>query len=58
LQIKKYKLGYQNGESNTLLVGLEVSDKNFRVGYSYDAIVSNLKIKNIQGKGEYEFSIA
>ena len=52
LPIKKYKPGYPNRESIALLVGLEIPDKNFRVGYSYDATVSNLKINNTQGAHE------
>jgi type IX secretion system PorP/SprF family membrane protein len=52
LPFKHYKLGYPNRESVALLVGLEVPDKNFRVGYSYDATISNLKINNTQGAHE------
>jgi type IX secretion system PorP/SprF family membrane protein len=52
LPIKKYKPGYPNRESLALLVGLEIPDKNFRVGYSYDATISNLKINNTQGSHE------
>jgi type IX secretion system PorP/SprF family membrane protein len=52
LPIKKYKPGYPNRESIALLVGIEIPDKNFRVGYSYDATVSNLKINNTQGSHE------
>ena len=46
LPIKKYKPGYPNRESLALLVESEIPDKNFRVGYSYDATISNLKINN------------
>lgn len=60
LPIKKYKPGYPNRESLALLVGLVIPDKNFRVGYSYDATISNLKINNTQGSHEvsivYEIS--
>ncbi len=52
LPLKHYKLGYPNRESVALLVGLEVPDKNFRVGYSYDVTVSSLKINNTQGSHE------
>ena len=46
LPVKKYKPGYPNRESLALLVESEIPDKNFRVGYSYDATISNLKINN------------
>jgi len=52
LPFKTYKPGYPSRESVALLVGLEVPDKNFRIGYSYDATVSNLKINNTQGAHE------
>lgn len=52
LPIKKYKPGYNNRESIALLVGLEIPDKNFRIGYSYDITVSKLGISNSQGSHE------
>ncbi len=52
LPFKKYKPGYSNRESIAILVGLEIPDKNFRVGYSYDLTVSNLRINNTQGAHE------
>ncbi|MBA2612510.1 MAG: type IX secretion system membrane protein PorP/SprF [Bacteroidetes bacterium] len=52
LPFKHYKLGYPNRESLALLVGLEVPDKNFRIGYSYDATISSLRINNTQGSHE------
>ncbi len=52
LPIKKYKPGYSNRESVALLVGLEVPDKNFRIGYSYDITISKLGINNSQGAHE------
>ncbi len=52
LPIKKYKPGYTNRESVALLVGLEIPDKNFRIGYSYDITVSRLGINNTQGSHE------
>jgi type IX secretion system PorP/SprF family membrane protein len=62
LPIKKYKPGYPNRESLALLVGLEIPDKNFRVGYSYDATISNLKINNTQRSHEvsivYEIALS
>lgn len=52
LPFKKYKPGYPNRESISFLVGLEIPDKNFRVGYSYDVTVSKLGINNTQGAHE------
>lgn len=52
LPIKKYKPGYPSRESIAALVGLEIPDKNFRVGYSYDLTVSRLGINNTQGAHE------
>lgn len=52
LPFKKYKPGYPNRESISLLVGLEIPDKNFRIGYSYDLTVSTLRINNSQGAHE------
>ncbi len=52
LPFKKYKAGYTNRESISLLVGLEIPDKNFRIGYSYDLTLSKLGINNTQGAHE------
>ncbi len=52
LPFKKYKAGYPNRESISLLVGLEIPDKNFRIGYSYDLTLSKLGINNTQGSHE------
>lgn len=52
LPLKQYKPGYANRESLSLLFGIEVPDKNFRIGYSYDATISNLKINNTLGAHE------
>jgi hypothetical protein len=52
LPIKKYKPGYPNRESVSILLGLEIPDKNFRIGYSYDITVSKLGISNSQGSHE------
>lgn len=52
LPLKKYKPGYSNRETVAILVGLEVPDKNFRIGYSYDLTVSRLGINNTQGSHE------
>lgn len=55
LPFKKYKPGYTNRESIALLAGLEIPDKNFRIGYSYDITVSRLGLNN--SKGAHEVSI-
>lgn len=55
LPFKRYKPGYPNRESLALLVGFEVPDKNFRVGYSYDITVSRLGLNNT--KGAHEISL-
>ena len=52
LPYKKYKPGYPTRESLALLLGLEIPDKNLRVGYSYDLTLSNLGINNTQGAHE------
>jgi type IX secretion system PorP/SprF family membrane protein len=52
LPFKRYKPGYPNRESIAVLVGLEIPDKNFRIGYSYDVTVSKLAISNTQGAHE------
>jgi type IX secretion system PorP/SprF family membrane protein len=60
LPFKHYAPGYPNRESIALLVGLEIPNRNFRVGYSYDITVSRLAITNTQGAHEisivYEIS--
>lgn len=55
LPFKHYKPGYPNRESIALLLGLEVPDKNFRIGYSYDLTVSRLGLTNT--KGAHEISL-
>jgi len=55
LPFKKYKPGYPNRESIALLVGLEIPDKNFRIGYSYDITLSKLGLNN--SKGAHEVSL-
>lgn len=52
LPLKKYKPGYSNRETVAILVGMEIPDKNFRIGYSYDVTVSKLGINNTQGAHE------
>lgn len=52
LPFKRYKPGYPNRESIAVLVGLEIPNKNFRIGYSYDVTVSKLGITNTQGSHE------
>jgi len=52
LPFKRYKPGYPNRESVALLVGLEIPDKNFRVGYSFDITVSRLGFNNSIGAHE------
>jgi len=55
LPFKRYKPGYPNRESIALLVGLEIPDKNFRIGYSYDITISKLGLNN--SKGAHEISM-
>ena len=52
LPLKKYKPGYPSRESVAILVGAEIPDKNFRVGYSYDITISRLGINNTYGAHE------
>ena len=52
LPFKRYKPGYPNRESIAILLGVEVPDKNFKIGYSYDITVSPLGITNTQGAHE------
>lgn len=52
LPFKKYQAGYGNRESVALLVGLEIPDKNFRFGYSYDVTISRLGFNNTVGSHE------
>lgn len=52
LPYKRYKPGYPTRESLSLLLGLEIPDKNLRIGYSYDLTLSNLGINNTQGAHE------
>jgi len=52
LPLKHYKPGYPNRESVAILIGLEVPDKNLRIGYSYDITVSHLGLRNTLGAHE------
>ena len=52
LPFKKYKPGYASRESIALLLGLEIPDKNLKIGYSYDLTVSKLSINNTLGAHE------
>lgn len=52
LPFKHYARGYPNRESIAILLGCEVPDKNFRIGYSYDLTISKLGINNTQGAHE------
>ncbi len=52
LPFKKYAPGYGNQESIAILIGLEIPDKNFRVGYSYDVTISRLGFNNSLGSHE------
>jgi type IX secretion system PorP/SprF family membrane protein len=52
LPFKHYKPGYPSRESIALLLGLEIPDKNFRIGYSYDLTVSKLGLNNTKGAHE------
>lgn len=52
LPFKRYKPGYPNRESIAVLVGLEIPNKNFRIGYSYDITTSRLGIASTQGSHE------
>ncbi|MCE3226462.1 MAG: type secretion system rane protein PorP/SprF [Bacteroidetes bacterium] len=52
LPFKRYAPGYPNRESIAVLVGLEIPDKNFRVGYSFDVTVSRLGFNNTIGAHE------
>jgi type IX secretion system PorP/SprF family membrane protein len=51
LPLKHYKAGYTNRESVAILIGFE-TDKNFRVGLSYDITVSKLGLNNTYGASE------
>lgn len=55
IPFKHYKPGYSNRESIALLAGLEIPDKNFRIGYSYDITISRLGLNN--SKGAHEISM-
>ena len=52
LPFKKYKPGYPSRESIAVLLGLEIPNKNFRIGYSFDLTVSKLGITTSQGSHE------
>jgi type IX secretion system PorP/SprF family membrane protein len=55
LPFKHYKPGYPNRESIALLVGLEIPDRNLRIGYSYDITISRLGLNST--KGAHEISL-
>ncbi len=52
LPLKRYKAGYPNRETVAILLGVEVPDKNLKIGYSYDVTISRLGINNTQGAHE------
>lgn len=52
LPLKTYKPGYPTRESLALLLGIEVPDKNFRLGYSYDITISRLGTNSTYGSHE------
>lgn len=52
LPLKRYKVGFPTRESVAILVGFEIPDKNFKVGYSYDITISRLGINSTQGAHE------
>lgn len=51
---KAYEAGYQNNDAITFLVGYTIPDRNFRIGYSYDATISRLATNS---GGSHEISI-
>lgn len=51
---KSYEPGYQNNDALTFLVGYSIPDRNFRIGYSYDATISRLATNS---GGSHEISI-
>lgn len=52
LPFKKYAATYSSRESIALLIGFDITDYNFRVGYSYDLTISNLGVANSLGAHE------
>ncbi len=52
LPYKKYKLGYPSREGISILVGLEIPERNLRIGYSYDITISRLGFSNTVGAHE------
>ncbi len=52
LPYKRYKPGFGSRESISALVGLEIPDQFFKIGYSYDLTVSRLGVNNSQGAHE------
>lgn len=51
---KSYEPGFQNNDAVSFLVGYTIPDRNFRVGYSYDATISRLATNT---GGAHELSI-
>lgn len=52
LPYKRYKPGFGSRESISALVGIEIPDRFFKVGYSYDLTLSRLGVNNTQGAHE------
>lgn len=52
LPLKTYKQGYPSRESISLLAGLEMPEKNYRIGYSFDITVSRLGVSSTYGAHE------
>lgn len=52
LPYKRYKPGFGSRESISVLVGIEIPDRFFKIGYSYDLTVSRLGVNNSQGAHE------
>ncbi len=52
LPFKKYKAAYSSKESIALLIGVEITDYNLRIGYSYDLTISKLGVANSLGAHE------
>lgn len=51
---KAYERGYQNNDAFIFLVGYSIPERNFRIGYSYDATISRLATNT---GGSHEISL-